>query len=217
MNMNMMNPNVILSLPVNFSSPQRASQAETTEPNKNFGRKDTGSTAATDLTSSFRSSYSIGTNDDFDGFIASIEASAGYCHDADATTSLEDDDDEEEVLMKLMSYQQGREIIQPGGGAHHGTTTTPTEKIKKISVLNQAKKFDSLAIKVARLEENHKRFKMQMRRMKHQVRILDAKNEYLECLEALALSSSTETELLDDEFLRDHGLVWKEVEFGDFE
>jgi hypothetical protein len=166
------------------------------------------------LTSSFRSSYSIGTNDDFDGFIQSLEAR--YCHDVDAFE--EDEEDEKDVLLKLMSYEQGREIIQPGGGAHHGTTTTaaPTEKIKKISVRNQAK-FDSLAIKVARLEEKHKRFKMQMRKMKHQVRILDAKNEYLECLEALALSSSTETELSDDEFLRDHGLVWKEVEFGDLE
>ena len=204
----MMNPNVILSLPVNFSSPQRASQAETTEPNKNFGRKDTGSTAATDLTSSFRSSYSIGTNDDFDGFIQSLEAR--YCHDVDAF-----EEDEEDVLLKLMSYEQGREIIQPGV-AHHGTTTAPT-KIKKISVRDQAK-FDSLAIKVVRLGEKHKRFKMQMRKMKHQVRILDAKNEYLECLEALALSSSTETELSDDEFMRDHGLVWKEVELdGGFE
>lgn len=212
-----MNPNVILSLPVNFSSPQRASQAETEPNKKKFGRKDTGSTAATDLTSSFRSSYSIGTNDDFGGFIESLEASARYCHDTDATTALEDDDDEEEVLMKLMSYQQGREIIQPGGGSHHGTTTTAPTKIKKISVRNQAKKFDSLAIKVSRLEENHKRFKMQMRRMKHQVRILDAKNEYRECLEALALSSSMDTELSDNEFMRDHGLIWKEVEFDSFE
>ena len=203
----MMNPNVttILSLPVNFPSSQRPSLSK-----EKSGRSV--ATAATELTSSCRSGYSIGTNDDFDGFIASIEASARYCHDADATTALEDDDEEEEVLMKLMSYQQGREIIQPGGGAHHGTTTTPTEKIKKISVRNQAKKFDSLAIKVARLEENHKRFKMQMRRMKHQVRILDAKNEYLECLEALALSSSEEKELTG-EFMKEHDLVWKEVEF----
>lgn len=207
MNMNMMNTNnVILSLPVNFSSPQRASQAET-EPNKKIGRKDTGSTAATDLTSSFRSGYSIGTNDEFDDFIASLEAAAEYCHDADATALEEEEEDE--VLMKLMSYQQGtREIIQPGG-SHHGTTTTttPTEKIKKISVHNQAK-FDSLAIEVARLEEKLNRCRMQMRRMKHQVRILDAKNEYLECLEAL---------LPDDEFMRDHGLVWKEVELDGFE
>ena len=51
-----------------------------------------------------------------------------------------------------------------------------------------------------------------MRRMKQKGRILDAKNEYLECLEALVLSSSTEKELTG-EFLTEHGLVWKEVEF----
>ena len=203
MNMNIMNPNVILSLPVNFSSPQRASKAETTEPNKNFGRKDTGSTAATDLTSSFRSSYSIGTNDDFDGFIHSLEAR--YCHDVDAF-----EEDEEDVLLKLMSYEQGREIIQPGVAPHD---TTPTD-IQKTPVHNQAK-FDSLAIKVARLEEKHKRLGSQMRRMKHQVRILDAEEEYLECLEALVLSSMEMG--LSDEFLKDHDLVWKEVELDGFE
>ena len=106
-----------------------------------------------------------------------------------------------EVLMKLMSYQQGREIIQPGATRHD---TTPTE-IKKISDRNDAR-FDSLAIKVARLEEKHK-----MRRMKQKGRILDAKNEYLECLEALALSSSEKE--LTGEFLKKHGLIWKEVNF----
>ena len=182
-----MKPNVILSLPVNFASPQRASQPTITErePNKNFGRKDTGSTAATDLTSSFRSSYSIGTNDDFGGFIASLEASARYCHDADATTALEDDKEEEQT------------------------------EIKKIAVPHNQAKFDSLAIKVAQLEEKHKKLGRQMRRMKHQVRILDAEEEYLGCLEALVLSSMEMG--LSDEFLKDHDLIWKEVEFDSFE
>ena len=186
----MMNPNVttILSLPVNFPSLQRPSLSKDKEQS---GRSV--ATAATELTSSCRSGYSIGTNDDFDGFLEALEAR--YGHDDAA------EEDEEDVLLKLMSYEQGREIIQPGAAQQD---TTPTE-IKKTPVHNDAK-FDSLDIKVARIEEKHK-----MRRMKQKGRILDAKNEYLECLEALVLSS-TEKELTG-EFLTEHGLVWKEVEF----
>ena len=187
----MMDPNVtILSLLVNFPSSQRPSLSK-----EKSGRSVT--TAATELTDSCRSGYSIGTNDDFDGFLEALEARYGHDDAADAA-----EEDEEDVLLKLMSYEQGREIIQPEAAQQD---TTPTE-IKKISDRNDVK-FDSLAIKVARIEEKHK-----TRRMKQKGRILDAKNEYLECLEALALSSTPEKELTG-EFLTEHGLVWKEVEF----
>ena len=185
----MMDPNVtILSLPVNFPSPPRASLSK-----EKSGRSV--ATAATELTSSCRSGYTIGTNDDFDGFLEALEARYGH-DDTDAA-----EEDEEDVLLNLMSYEQGREIIQPEAAQQD---TTPTE-IKKTPVHNDVK-FDSLAIKVARIGETHK-----MRRMKQKGRILDAKNEYLECLEALVLSS-TEKELTG-EFLTEHGLVWKEMEF----
>lgn len=179
----------ILSLPVNFPSSQRASLSK-----EKSGRSVV--TAATELTSSCRSGYSIGTNDDFDGFIEALEARYGHDDDDDAT-----EEDEEGVLLKLMSYEQGREIIQSGAAAHD---TTPTE-IQKTSA-HEASRFDSLAIKVARLEKKHK-----MRKMEHQARILHAKKEYLECLEALVLSTTPEKELTG-EFLTGHGLVWKEVE-----
>ena len=190
----MMDPNVtILSLPVNFPSPQRPSLS------KEKSGRSVASTAATELTSSCRSGYSIGTNDDFDGFIEALEARYGHDDDDDAV-----EEDEEDVLLKLMSYeQQGREIIQPEAAQHN---TTPTE-IKKTPV--HEAEFDSLANKVARIEEKHK-----MRRMKQKGRILDAKNEYLECLEALVLSSTPEKELTG-EFLTEHGLVWKQVDLID--
>ena len=173
----------ILSLPVDFPSSQRASLSK-----EKSGRSVV--TAATELTSSCRSGYSIGTNDDFDGFIEALEVRYGH-NDANNVS----EEDEEDVLQKLMSYDQ------PGAAAHD---TTPTE-IQKTSVHNDAK-FDSLAIKVARLEKKHK-----MRKMEHQARILHAKKEYLECLEALVLSTTPEKELTG-EFLTGHGLVWKEVE-----
>ncbi len=188
----MMNPNVttILSLPVNFPSLQRPSLSK-----EKSGRSV--ATATTELTSSCRSGYSIGTNDDFDGFIEALEARYGH-DDADAAV----EDEEEDVLLKLMSYeQQGREIIQPEAAQHD---ITPTE-IKKTPV--HEAKFDSLANKVARIEEKYK-----MRRMKQKVRIHNAQVEYLECLEALVLSSSEEEELTG-EFMKEHDLVWKEVEF----
>ncbi len=188
-----MDPNVtILSLPANFPSPQRASLSKEKSERSVV-------TAATELTSwdsSCRSGYSIGTNDDFDGFLEALEARYGH-DDADAA-----EEDEEDVLLKLMSYEQGtREIIQPGATRHD---TTPTEI--QTTPVHEAK-FDSLAIKVARIEEKHK-----MRRMKQKGRIHNAKNEYLECLAALALSSSEEEELTG-EFMKEHDLVWKEVEF----
>ena len=125
----MMDPNVtILSLPVNFPSSQRPSLSK-----EKSGRSVT--TAATELTDSCRSGYySIGTNDDFDGFLEALEAR--YGHD-DADTAEED---EEDVLLKLMRYEQGRVIIQPEAAQQD---TTPTE-IKKTPVHNDVK-FDSLA------------------------------------------------------------------------
>lgn len=79
-------------------------------------------------------------------------------------------------------------------------------------------RFDVLTHKLALLKEESRREDRRMlRKMMRQARINKAREDYLECLEAMSSTElqSNAPELLDDAFLKGKGLQWKEIEFDD--
>ncbi len=78
-------------------------------------------------------------------------------------------------------------------------------------------RFDVLTRKLARLKKESRREERMLRKMTRQARINKAREDYLECLEAMSLTDlqSKETELLDEVLLKEKGLQWKEIEFDD--
>lgn len=186
----MANTTAIFTLPTNFSADQRASKSN--DPQKQLKRSSSTSTALTELSSVCASSAcSVGTSDDdLDNFLDALEEA--ICPD-DQVTPVDD------TLTKLLGYEQGYKEIS--GEAARDVST-------ELKAADDAR-VDTLALKVAELQGRHNREERQMRRLKRQARILKAQAEYIECLSALASGSK---EVTDEEFLKEHGMTWKEVE-----
>ena len=188
----MANTTAIFTLPTNFSADQRASKSN--DPQKQFKRSSSTSTALTELSSVCASSaYSVGgTSDDdeeLDNFLNALEEA--ICPD-DQVVPVDD------TLTKLLGYEQGYDEIS--GEAARDVST-------ELKAADDAR-VDALVVKVAELQSRHNREGRQMRRLKRQARVLKAQAEYIECLSALASGSK---EVTDEEFLKEHG-AWKEVE-----
>jgi predicted nuclease with TOPRIM domain len=99
-----------------------------------------------------------------------------------------------------------------------GDDDAAMEALNQLSGLQTAAaeaKFNVLTRKLARLNKESRREERMLRKMTRQARINKAREDYLECLEAMSLTDlqSKETELLDDAFLKEKGLQWKEIEF----
>ena len=188
----MANTTAIFTLPTNFSADQRASKSN--DPQKQFKRSNSTSTALTELSSVCASSaYSVGTSDDdeeLDNFLDALEKA--ICPD-DQVVPVDD------TLTKLLGYEQGYEEIS--GEAARDVST-------ELKAADDAR-VDALVVKVAELQSRHNREGRQMRRLKRQARVLKAQAEYIECLSALASGSK---EVTDEEFLKEHCMAWKEVE-----
>ena len=90
-------------------------------------------------------------------------------------------------------------------------------ELKTAAEANFDAHFDALTRKLARLEEESRREEWKLRKMKRQARINKAREDYLECLEAMSSTDlqSQAPELMDDSFLKEKGLGWKEIEFDD--
>ena len=90
-------------------------------------------------------------------------------------------------------------------------------ELKTVAEANFDAHFDALTRKLAQLEEESRREEWKLRKMKRQVRINKAREDYLECLEAMSSTDlqSQAPELMDDSFLKEKGLGWKEIEFDD--
>ena len=187
----MANTTAIFTLPTNFSADQRASKSN--DPQKQLKRSSSTSTALTELSSVCASSaYSVGTSDDddLDNFLDAIEKA--ICPD-DQVVPVDD------TLTKLLDYEQGYKEI---------SGETARDVSTELKAADDAR-VDALAVKVAELQGRHNREGRQMRRLKRQARVLKAQAEYIECLSALASGSK---EVTDEEFLKEHGMAWKEVE-----
>jgi hypothetical protein len=94
------------------------------------------------------------------------------------------------------------------------------EALNQLSGLQTAAaeaKFNVLTRKLARLKKESRREERMLRKMERQVRINKAREDYLECLEAMSSTDlqSKAPELLDDAFLKEKGLQWNEIEFDD--
>ena len=183
----------IFTLPTNFSADQRASKSNDLQ--KQLKRSSSTSTALTELSSVCASSaYSVGTSDDddlgLDNFLDALEKA--ICPD-DQVVPVDD------TLTKLLGYEQGYKEIS--GEAARDVST-------ELKAADDAR-VDALAVKVAELQSRHNREGRQMRRLKRQARVLKVQAEYIECLSALASGSK---EVTDEEFLKEHGMAWKEVE-----
>lgn len=182
----------IFTLPTNLSADQRASKSNDLQ--KQLKRSSSTSTALTELSSVCASSaYSVGTSDDdedLDNFLVALEKA--ICPD-DQVVPVDD------TLTKLLSYEQGYKEIS--GEAARDVST-------ELKAADDAR-VDALVVKVAELQSRHNREGRQMRRLKRQARVLKAQAEYIECLSALASGSK---EVTDEEFIKEHGMAWKEVE-----
>jgi hypothetical protein len=90
-------------------------------------------------------------------------------------------------------------------------------ELKTVAEANFDAHFDALTRKLAQLEKESRREEWKLRKMKRQARINKAREDYLECLEAMSSTDlqSRAPELLDDSFLKEKGLGWKEIEFDD--
>lgn len=183
----------IFTLPTNFSADQRASKSNDLQ--KQLKRSSSTSTALTELSSVCASSaYSVGTSDDdeleLNNFLDALEKA--ICPD-DQVVPVDD------TLTKLLGYEQGYKEIS-GELARDVSTELKAADDARV---------DALVVKVADLQSRHNREGRQMRRLKRQARVLKAQAEYIECLSALASGSK---EVTDEEFLKEHGMAWKEVE-----
>lgn len=183
----------IFTLPTNFSADQRASKSNDLQ--KQLKRSSSTSTALTELSSVCASSaYSVGTSDDdeleLNNFLDALEKA--ICPD-DQVVPVDD------TLTKLLGYEQGYKEIS--GEVSRDLST-------ELKAADDAR-VDALVVKVADLQSRHNREGRQMRRLKRQARVLKAQAEYIECLSALASGSK---EVTDEEFLKEHGMAWKEVE-----
>ena len=171
---------MILTLPTNFSTSTRRSSVS-----KEFRRS--AGTAATETSSVCASSaQSVGSNDDVDDFLKSLEAS--YRSGAPS--------DEDDILKNLM-LRHGQDDGEMINSEEHDTLT-------ELKAVDDAR-IDTLALKVEELEGRYNREERVMRKLRRQGRILKAQEEYMECLEALA---STKV-VSDGEFFN---VAWKEVE-----
>jgi hypothetical protein len=101
-----------------------------------------------------------------------------------------------------------------------GDDDAAMEALNQLSGLQTAAaeaKFNVLTRKLARLKKESRREERMLRKMERQVRINKAREDYLECLEAMSSTDlqSKAPELLDDAFLKEKGLQWNEIEFDD--
>ena len=198
------------------------------------------STAPTEFCSSYGSSSScriISRNDDhhhhdddddLDDFLESLEAI--YLNDDNGAIVKE----EEDVLTKLMSYERHTKFIvneqqQQEGVRRAQTVTTTTDDFSQDNNTTNNNN-NTLEAKIAKFQQRHKK-----RQHNRQSRIIKAQDDYIECLKALAESSSlAEAEEVvaaslsipptatanyssafddEEEDSLGHDLIWKEVQF----
>lgn len=197
---------MVLSLPTNFSA--RGTTTTVSPVKKQFQRSNSASTALTEMSSLCLSSgQSVGTiddetiGDDFEDVLEYLEA---YNSDDQGAASSEDD-----ILMTLLSYEQSEAI-----------TRESEDTLADFKSADEAR-IDTLALRVAELDDRFRRGGREMRRLRRQARIIKAQEEYIQCLEALGKVASDEEYALalvkvvnDEECLKKEGLMWQEVELN---
>ena len=138
--------------------------------------------------------------------------------------------EEEDVLSKLMSYDQHTKFIeqkqqQEGVGRAQTVTNNNTDDFSQNNnTTNNTNNSNTLEAKIAKFQQRH-----QKRQHNRQSRIIQAQDDYIECLKALA---ETETSLAEVEAecmsippttattkkyssAFDDEVVWQEIQFDD--
>ena len=178
----------IVSLPLNFST-RRCVESDDGPGGKQIKRRSSAHTAQTDE-----------------------ECSVGLTLRCSSFNTLNDLDQETTKLFNDESFQFLNSDSDEGDD--HAAMEALNQLTGLQTVAAEANS-DVLTRKLARLNKESRREERMLRTMTRQARINKAREDYLECLEAMSLTDlqSKETELLDDAFLKEKGLQWKEIEF----
>ena len=176
----------IVSLPLNFST--RCVESDDGPGGKQTKRRSSSHTAQTEETLTRCSSFNT-LSDEETKFNESFQS----------LTNSDSDEGDDHAAMEALDQLTGLQTV--AAEANFDART----------------RFDVLTRNLARLKEDSRREERMLRKMMRQARINKAREDYLECLEAMSLTDlqSKETELLDEVFLKEKGLQWKEIEFDD--
>lgn len=140
----------------------------------------------------------------------------------DTLTDLDISDSKTSQQETKFNYESSRSLTYESESDDEGddAATEALDQLTELKTVAEANfdaRFDALTRKLAQLEEESRRQEWKLRKMKRQVRINKAREDYLECLEAMSSADlqSQAPELMDDSFLKEKGLGWKEIEFDD--
>lgn len=178
--------NKIVSLPLGFSTRHLKSDG----PGKQIRRKSSTHTTRTE-------ECSLGTTDTLtDLDISKTSQRETKFNESSRSLTSDSEDEGDDVAMEALDQ---------------------LTELKTAAEANFDAHFDALTRKLAQLEEESRREEWKLRKMKRQARINKAREDYLECLEAMSSTDlqSQAPELMDDSFLKEKGLGWKEIEFDD--